>query len=58
MPKKEATFYALKQSEVATQKEQETYDKAKEQLEKQLTMRQKEQRELEQVRTAWIDEQS
>ncbi|MGL9970273.1 bacteriocin secretion accessory protein [Enterococcus sp. DIV1420a] len=58
LAEKEATLYALKQSEVATQKEQETYDKAKEQLEKQLTMRQKEQRELEQVRTAWIDEQS
>ncbi|MFG5501855.1 bacteriocin secretion accessory protein, partial [Enterococcus faecalis] len=58
LAEKEATLYALKQSEVATQKEQEIYDKAKEQLEKQLTMRQKEQRELEQVRTAWIDEQS
>lgn len=58
LAEKEATRYASKQSETNTQKEQEAYNKTKEQLEKQLTTRQKEQKEWEQVRTAWINEQS
>lgn len=58
LAEKEATHYASKQSETNTQKEQEAYNKTKEQLEKQLTTRQKEQQEWEQVRTAWINEQS
>ncbi|NSW20842.1 biotin/lipoyl-binding protein, partial [Enterococcus faecalis] len=58
LAEKEATRYASKQSETNTQKEQEAYNKTKEQLEKQLTTRQKEQQEWEQVRTAWINEQS
>ncbi|MEB5927671.1 bacteriocin secretion accessory protein, partial [Enterococcus faecalis] len=55
---KEATRYASKQIEATTQKEQDIYNKSKELLEKQLTTRQKELQEWEQVRTAWINEQN
>ena len=58
LAEKEAMLYASKQSEATIQKEQETYNNTKEQLEKQLHTRQKEQQEWEQTRIAWINEQS
>lgn len=55
---KEATIYNSKQIEETIQKEQDIYNKSKELLEKQLTTRQKELQEWEQVRIAWINDQT
>ncbi|MBO1135722.1 bacteriocin secretion accessory protein, partial [Enterococcus faecalis] len=58
LAEKEATIYNSKQIEATIQKEQEIYTKSKELIEKQLTTRQKELQEWEQVRTAWINGQT
>ncbi|WP_242690867.1 biotin/lipoyl-binding protein [Enterococcus faecalis] len=58
LAEKEATIYNSKQIEATMQKEQEIYNKSKELIEKQLTTRQKELQEWEQVRIAWINDQT
>lgn len=58
LAEKEATIYNSKQIEETIQKEQETYTKSKELIEKQITTCQKELQEWEQVRTAWINGQT
>ncbi|NSW12248.1 bacteriocin secretion accessory protein, partial [Enterococcus faecalis] len=57
LAEKRAAFYAAQHSEAIVQKEQDSYNKVKEQLEKQITMYKEAQLEWEQVRLAWNKEQ-
>ena len=57
LSEKEATFYSAKQGEESNQKEQEVYNRTKEQIEKQILIRENEKKEWQQARTAWINQQ-
>jgi bacteriocin secretion accessory protein len=58
LAEKDASESLTKQSVETNQKEQEAYQKTKDQLSNQLTSRQNEQNEWEQVRTAWSNQEN
>ncbi|MEF3840583.1 bacteriocin secretion accessory protein [Enterococcus faecalis] len=58
LAEKDASESLTKQSIETNQKEQEAYQKTKDQLSNQLTSRQNEQNEWEQVRTAWSNQEN
>ncbi|HFE9852582.1 TPA: bacteriocin secretion accessory protein [Enterococcus faecalis] len=58
LAEKDASESLTKQSIEMNQKEQEAYQKTKDQLSNQLTSRQNEQNEWEQVRTAWSNQEN